>query len=240
MKRRRLTVLGAFFMLLCLLTAYVWIRSYFMADDWFVIYQIDGSERVSTLSGQIMIRHDRAPDGKYGGVRRFSHRSDRITSLPPRPWDENLLQTRWLLFRYVNIEPIKPRPLPANNPIRQAIVSLRQKPQLTRDERAILSQLQIQLMQMAQQSQMVGESYWEIVFPLWLPPSIFLAPALVIWIATRLRRRHRKRHGLCPVCGYDLRASPATCPECGTASLQNPSQSVAVASHSPSGSKVAL
>jgi len=44
--------------------------------------------------------------------------------------------------------------------------------------------------------------------------SLFVA----VSVMRAMRRWHRRRGGLCPECGYDLRASPERCPECGRAS----------------------
>ena len=52
-------------------------------------------------------------------------------------------------------------------------------------------------------------------FPLWCPFAVTaLLPA--IWLNTLVRQRRRKKLRLCASCGYDLRASPERCPECGT------------------------
>jgi hypothetical protein len=49
--------------------------------------------------------------------------------------------------------------------------------------------------------------------------SIVLFTAMGIWMLRRGRRKWlsfaRKKMGLCPKCGYDLRMSPGVCPECG-------------------------
>jgi hypothetical protein len=54
--------------------------------------------------------------------------------------------------------------------------------------------------------------------PAWLPATT-AAPLPAAWVAVRgakrWRRRRRTRLNLCPSCGFDLRASPGRCPECG-------------------------
>src|SRR6185437_4256830 len=52
---------------------------------------------------------------------------------------------------------------------------------------------------------------------------IVLALLPAVAIARHRRRRHRDANNLCPTCGYDLRATPDRCPECGAVpTLQTP------------------
>jgi hypothetical protein len=54
-----------------------------------------------------------------------------------------------------------------------------------------------------------------IAFPAWLPVLAFAIPPM-LWLRHFIRTRRRYREGLCRKCGYDLRATPERCPECGT------------------------
>jgi hypothetical protein len=51
--------------------------------------------------------------------------------------------------------------------------------------------------------------------PYWLPATFLVWPPLVALLYANVARRAR-RTGRCPKCGYDLRATPDRCPECGT------------------------
>jgi hypothetical protein len=68
---------------------------------------------------------------------------------------------------------------------------------------------------------LVGFSYQRssddifVTAPMWSFVLVFLLlPALRLW--RTLAARRRSRQGLCRRCGYDLRASAKSCPECGT------------------------
>ena len=59
----------------------------------------------------------------------------------------------------------------------------------------------------------IGEYY--LFIPLWIP-SVLFSLVFAISCTPILRRRKRKKLGLCVKCSYDLRGSKDRCPECGT------------------------
>jgi len=56
---------------------------------------------------------------------------------------------------------------------------------------------------------------WHVRTPAWFLAAIaFILPA--VWVIDRRKRRRRVLGNHCEKCGYDLRATPDRCPECGT------------------------
>ena len=55
---------------------------------------------------------------------------------------------------------------------------------------------------------------YAIWIPHWFAALSLLAP-LALYLKKRRTIRNRELSGLCRQCGYDLRASPERCPECG-------------------------
>ena len=65
--------------------------------------------------------------------------------------------------------------------------------------------------------------------PLWLPLMLVAVASagVLLWglllrllwreVRQSIQERRKTEPGLCPTCGYDLRATPGHCPECGTA-----------------------
>jgi hypothetical protein len=63
---------------------------------------------------------------------------------------------------------------------------------------------------------MFSGSEKEWIFPIWIIASMAAMPPM-IWILFRnIRRRRKPPSGICQKCGYDLRANPNLCPECGS------------------------
>jgi hypothetical protein len=59
--------------------------------------------------------------------------------------------------------------------------------------------------------------YW-FILPCWMAAIVFGALPLRWALGLRRRRAARRaKAGLCTACGYDLRATPGRCPECGAA-----------------------
>jgi hypothetical protein len=61
-----------------------------------------------------------------------------------------------------------------------------------------------------------GDYLWDgaVAVPFWFPLSLCSATAVLLaWHERKYRRQISKE--LCPVCKYDLRATPDRCPECG-------------------------
>lgn len=69
--------------------------------------------------------------------------------------------------------------------------------------------------------------HWVVVLLSMLLPSSWIATSVRHWMGRRRSRRTVCSYGFCPGCGYDLRASPGRCPECGSVPVRRKPESTA-------------
>lgn len=174
----------------------------FIASSMLVVRSCGGVDRVVV---------DNSGGGYRGWTLTFQHGCGAseidITWVSPHPnivkkWSEtSLLQAKW--------DPNEVFPLQ---------VRWGRYPERHAREWLILPQLRFGPAGMNQRG--IRESTWRLYSGqawLMLPGGVI---CLRYWSTRHRRRRDRLiRAGLCPVCGYDLRATPDRCPECGATTV---------------------
>ena len=166
MKRWVLNLLTAFSLLLCLSTAVLWVRSYWLRDS---------LQRDTADQGIAVINGTDVRVGCNWGKLVVYYSSGISSDQPPQPaWHYDsgasapIRDLHWSGFSW---ESISRQPLWVS---------------------------------------------WSLVLPLWVPFTLSAAlPGL--WVFSRRRNRGLLLAGRCRQCGYDLRATPERCPECGQA-----------------------
>jgi hypothetical protein len=188
MLRRLFTLLSPLSLLLCVAASVLWVRSRYVGEVLRCDYGDDGRSRLNRASLQIGSGRLRLSD-----TRVVAHDAE--------------------FYREV-VEPLKRGPLYEREPPEL----IRRSDEYEANELPpALGALGFGYARFAVLDAPVAHfESWGVVVPIWSLVALAL-PLPLLWLAWRIRRRRLTSRGRCSQCGYDLRATPGRCPECGTA-----------------------
>jgi hypothetical protein len=175
-KRRLFAILSAISLVLCLLSAAVWVRGYFATDG-------IARARVTVLEPRYYEVTARSLLTHQGAIVYLMDKE--------RGWADSEVKDESFWAR-------------SNSPPGSQPVTL------TPSE-SILNRMGF--------GSIEWPAHLAVWFPCWLL-CITFAVLPLLWLQRRWRRSRRIGHGRCQTCGYDLRATPERCPECGAVAAE--------------------
>ena len=185
MTRRLLSLLTALSLLLCVAAAAMWVRSYWVSENWRWDNDGKGIERsLYSMRGQLSFY-------------RASYDPVAMASVAGRPAAPPDTPVHFVYRRFANSASLAGRV--------QVLLS-------NPSGRAYGPRYGLALFLFWPDG--YGIHHVEVMAPYWLVTLPLAAPPL-LWLRSRRKRRGRMRGRVCIRCGYDLRATPERCPECG-------------------------
>jgi hypothetical protein len=221
-RRRLLNLLTALSLLVCVAAAALWVRSYWVPEEWSTAYKLSGKpvagdlrawERrrsVASSHGRLVFHVTDGPDPDMGPGQRAAR--------PRQPvgyW-------RGTFLGELRPDQIGTTGIGGSAPTGRRSVSLGGFGYASLPAQVVRAPdppVPVPGTGGAYYGDATFTGQFLITLPLWLPVALAaILPAVRArrWQVRRARRRRVGAGGIpCPRCGYDLRATPDTCPECG-------------------------
>ena len=193
MKRRLLNLLTALSLLLCVAVCVLWVRSYWHRDS--------------------LYREEMSPGGLAWTSKTFHSSSGMIWADIWRGsyLDRSIALYEWqMLQRFREQAALRVGDSATVRPGTWTYSDVVPRPAVTPEESFGIHYVRTR--------DQIAPGITHFVFHAGIPHGLVAALAMILPAVSTwswLRRRHRRRGGLCPSCGYDLRATPGRCPECG-------------------------
>ena len=197
MRHRLFTICSALSLLLCAAACVLWVRCYFVADT--LVWRLTNAhDEMESLREPYFYSDTREVVSARGGLQVYRKRVEVCSGIEGR-WSPPALRHR---------VSAPPGPYPVT-------------PHVLVGCWLRAGGGGFQLLAAADRSDPHAVWEWSFTAPYWALAAAAGLPA-GLGFCRGLRRSRRIRRGLSPACGYDLRATPDRCPECGAAAAAGP------------------